>query len=129
MCAEPSGPGCEQVSDTATKRKWTAGRLRAVSDTGTPTRRSEIPRRVPARRGQWRPLWRVSTLPPNSPDPPDRRTSEEAHLRGCCGVRGDRNRRAGCDGERGGCPERCVAAAGLVVLGDPECQRESAHRL
>src|SRR5215467_8645905 len=80
------------------------------------------------RRGQWRPLWRVSRLPPNSPDPPDRRTSEEAHLRGDCGVRGDRNRRACGDGERGGCPERCDAAAGLGADADsPDDACDQVH--
>src|SRR3954463_2434550 len=61
--------------------------------------------------------------------PQTRRTSEEAHFRGCCGVRGDRNRRDGRDGERGGCPERRDAVAGVVVHGDPECKRKSADRL
>src|SRR3954454_22030643 len=61
--------------------------------------------------------------------PQTRRTSEEAHLRGGCGVRGDRSRRDGRDGEWGGSPEWRDAAAGVVVLGDPECKRESAHRV
>src|SRR5436189_259562 len=46
--------------------------------------------------------------------PQTRRTSEEAHLRGCCGIRGDRSRRDGCDGQRGGSPQRRDAAAGVI---------------
>src|ERR1039457_2771023 len=42
----------------------------------------------------------VSMLSRHSPDPPDRRTSEEAHLRGRGSVRADCNRRPGDDGER-----------------------------
>jgi len=71
-----------------------------------------------------------------SPDPPDRRTSEEAHLRRCGSICADCNRRASGDGERGVCPERRDAATGIVVLGDPErswsipdCIRPAARRL
>src|SRR5438067_13096573 len=54
--------------------------------------------RAARHRHDWRPPGHGSMLSRNSPDPPDRRTSEEAHLRGRRSVRGDRNRRAGSDG-------------------------------
>src|SRR5258707_9875085 len=80
-------------------------------------------------RADWRRWMGRSMLSRHSPDPPDRRTSEEAHLCGHRSVRAARDHRASCDGERGGCPEWRYAATGIVVLCDPECRRESADRL
>src|SRR5471030_1862282 len=65
----------------------------------------------------------------NSPDPPYRRTSEEAYVRGRGSVRADRRCRTRDNRKWGDCPQRRHSVARIVVLGDPELKRSVPDRV